>query len=142
VPGEKPLLGVAEAAREADMIRRSMWRFVMIVPLKRGSGDEVRRILADGLPYALGDTSLERHFVFQSSDELVFLFEGEHADQLAKALIEKPALLLQESRLGRHMGGSPRVPEEVFSWERPEALEGVSFAPEPGPGDSEGGGAD
>jgi len=119
-----------------------MRRFAMIVPLKRGSGDEVRRILADSASDALGDTSLERHFVFQSSDELVFLFEGAHADRIAKALIEKSALLGQESRLRQHLDGSPRVLEEVFSWERPEALEGVSFTPEPGPGDSDGGGTD
>jgi hypothetical protein len=119
-----------------------MRRVAIIVPLKRGSGDEVRRIVRECPPYELGDTSLERLLVFQSSDELVFLFEGVHADEFAGALMGKLATSGRESRLGPHTSGEPRSLEEVFSWERPEALGGVSFAAQPGPGDSEGGGTD
>jgi len=106
-------------------------RFVVSVRLRRGAGKKVREILREGPPFELEDTSLERHFVFLCGDELVFLFEGDRADEEAQRLLKDPRVL-------GYVSGRPRVPEEVFAWERPEALEGLSFGPLPGPGDSDG----
>jgi hypothetical protein len=116
-----------------------MSRFVITVKLKRGSESRVRAILRQGPPFDLADTSLERHDVFLAKDELVFLFEGPHARREAVRLLERPDVLGPASRLAAHLRGRPRLPEEVFSWERPDEIDGLSFAPQPGPGDSEGG---
>jgi hypothetical protein len=109
--------------------------------LRSGSADAVRKILRDGPPFNLEDTSLERHRVFLSGDELVFVFEGPHADQEAARLLAQPAVRGRASRIGDHLVGAPRVSEEIFSWSRPDDLPGVDFGPLPGPGDSEGGSA-
>jgi len=114
-------------------------RFVVSVPLRRGAAPKVREILREGPPFDLETTSLERHFVFLAGDELLFLFEGDRADEEAERLLKDPRVLGQASRIGVHLAGRPRVPEEVFGWERPEPLDGLSFGPQPGPGDSEGG---
>jgi hypothetical protein len=116
-----------------------MWRFVITARLRRGAGPKVRAILREGPPFDLADTSLERHQVFLAGDELVLLFEGPEADREARRVLESPNVLGQASRLAAHIRGRPRLPEEVFSWERPAEPEGVSFSPQPGPGDSEGG---
>lgn len=116
-----------------------MSRFVITAKLKRGSASKVRAILEQGPPFDLADTSLERHDVFLAHDELVFLFEGPQADREAMRLLERPDVLGPAGRLAAYLRGPPRLPEEVFSWERPEEIDGMSFAPQPGPGDSEGG---
>jgi hypothetical protein len=119
-----------------------MSRFVITAKIKRGSEPQVRELLREGPPFDLADTTLERHEVFLARDELVFLFEGPQADREAMRLLESPHVLGRASRLASHFRGRPRLPEEVFSWERPEAIDGLSFAPQPGPGDSEGGPSD
>jgi hypothetical protein len=117
-------------------------RFVVTVQLARGAEKKVREILREGPPFDLEGSSLERHFVFVASDELVFLFEGDGADEEAERLLKDPRVLGEAGRIRAYLAGKPRVPEEVFGWERPESLDGLSFGPEPGPGDSEGGGVD
>ncbi|MDX6667666.1 MAG: hypothetical protein QOK04_1046 [Solirubrobacteraceae bacterium] len=116
-----------------------MSRFVITAKLKRGAQSKVEAILRQGPPFDLTDTSLERHEVFLAKDELVFLFEGPDARHEAMRLLQRPDALGPASRLAAHLRGRPRLPEEVFSWERQEQIDGLSFAPQPGPGDSEGG---
>jgi hypothetical protein len=116
-----------------------MWRFVITAKLKGGAWPEVRDILREGPPFDLEKTSLERHEVFLAEDEVVFLFEGPHADREAGRLLEGPGTLGRASRLASCLGGQLRLSEEVFSWERPATSEGLSFGPLPGPGDSDGG---
>jgi hypothetical protein len=80
-----------------------------------------------------------RHRVFLSRDELVFVFEGPHADEEIRRLLGSEATADRATRLAGYFEGSPRVSEEVFGWERELPSEGVTFAAYPGPGDSDGG---
>jgi hypothetical protein len=116
-----------------------MHRFVVTATLKPGCSEEVRRLLREGPPFEISQTSLQRHLVFLAGDELIFLFEGEHAEREVKELLADPDVLGQIGLIGACIEGAPRLPEEVFSWERPLEIEGVAFGPQPGPGDSEGG---
>lgn len=119
-----------------------MHRFVITAALRRGSAPEVARILREGPPFDIDETSLERHEVFLSDEEIVFLFEGPHAEREARRLLSSKRVLSQAGRIGLHIKGRPRMPEERFSWERPSPLDGVAFGAFPGPGDSEGGPAE
>jgi hypothetical protein len=116
-----------------------MRRFLVTATLKEGSEDAVRAILSKGPPFQLPETSLERHFVFLTSNELVFVFEGARAEEEVARLLSDSGVLGQASELGSHIEGPPRTPREVFHWERPQLIEGLSFGPLPGAGDSEGG---
>ena len=117
-----------------------MQRVVVTATLKDGSEEAVRRILHKGAPFKLPETSLERHLVFFAGNEIVFFFEGAHAEQEVERLLSDPRVLGgPQSELGSHIEGPLRTPHEVFHWERPQLLEGLSFAPTPGAGDSEGG---
>ena len=119
-----------------------MRRFLVTAKVRCGSKEAIRAILREGPPFQLPETSLDRHTVFLAGDEIVFLFEGVHAKEEVTRLIHDRQVLGQASRIGLHLTGRPRMPEEIFSWERPELLEGLSFSPLPGPGDSEGGSAE
>lgn len=116
-----------------------MHRFVITAGLRRGSAPEVARILGEGPPFDIDKTTLERHEVFLSEEEVVFLFEGPHAEREARRLLSSRRVLSQAGRIGLHLEGAPRTPEERFSWERPARLDGVAYGAEPGPGYSEGG---
>ena len=118
-----------------------MRRVVITAPLKPGSAPKVREILKEGPPFALSDTPLDRHEVYLGDGELVFLFEGPGAEMVATGLFAEPEVLGRALRIEEHLAGAAHAPREVFSWERPQRLEGVAFAATPGPGDSDGGGA-
>ena len=116
-----------------------MGRFVVTARLKRGSFERVREILREGPPFDLASTSFERHQVYLSRDELVFMFEGPHADEEVGGVLDDPGVLGRAGRLAQHFKGPPSVPEEVFGWDRPAEIDGVSFGAQAGPGDSDGG---
>jgi hypothetical protein len=58
-----------------------MHRFVITARLREGSAEKVAQILREGPPFDIAETSLERHEVFLSEGEVVFLFEGTHAEE-------------------------------------------------------------
>lgn len=116
-----------------------MHRFVLTAELRPGSARQVARILREGPPFDIERTTLERHEVFLSDEEIVFLFEGPHAEQEARRLLSSRRVLSQAGRIGLLLEGVPRTPEERFSWERPARLDGVAYGAQPGPGYSEGG---
>ena len=119
-----------------------MRRFVVSLPLRPGSTDQIRRLLREGPPFDLSGLSLERHEVFLSDAELIFLFEGTHSERVAIELLERPRVLGQASRIAPFVAGPPRFFSEAFSWEAQPELEGLSFGALPGPGHSEGGQVD
>lgn len=116
-----------------------MGRFVVTARLQRGFFERVREILREGPPFDLASTSSERHQVYLSRDELVFMFEGPHADEEVGGVLDDPGVLGRAGRLARHFKGPPSVPEEVFDWNRPREIDGVSFSAQAGPGNSDGG---
>lgn len=75
--------------------------------------------------------------VFHAERELVLVFEGDGAAQVARRLLFE-SRALDDERLRRYITGPPRILEEVFSWQWPQLPPGISFEPLPGPGDSEG----
>jgi hypothetical protein len=62
---------------------------------------------------------LERHHVFVSEREVVFIFEGDSATAAVEALSRSPRALDAAVRWRRILGGRPRLAEERFGWTRP-----------------------
>jgi hypothetical protein len=112
-------------------------RFVVTARLKAGATPKALELLREGPPFDLEGSGLERHMTFVGDDQLVFLFEGERAEEKTGRLLS--SVLDRAGRLGELVEGQPSLPREVLSWERSPRLEGVVFGPDPGPGDSDGG---
>ena len=110
---------------------------VVTARLKPGAAAKAHELLRESLAPDLQATRLERHMVFVSQEELVLVFEGEDAEEEARRLLERTDG--GTDRLAELIEGEPLIPREVFSWERPDQLEGIAFGPDPGPGDSDGG---
>ncbi len=115
-----------------------MSRLVVVVPLEEGAQDRARELLRNGPPFDPQAAGLERHHVFLTDNEAIFVFEADAPDAVEQLAADES---LWEAVAGWTdlVGGSPLLAEDVYSWIRPLQPEEVFFGPTPGPGDSEGG---
>jgi hypothetical protein len=108
-------------------------RFVVIVPLKEGTRERARLLLDEGPPFDPETTPLERHHVFLTEREAVFLFEGPKARSLVDRLVADPGVWKAAVAWRRCLGGPPRLAEEAYAWVRTRDPEGASAEPSPRP---------
>ena len=89
----------------------------VVVPLKRGSAARARALVREGPPF---DPAIrfERHHVFVSEREVVFVFEGEDVKRAVQELARTPAVWKAASAWRDCLRGSPRLAEEGYSWPR------------------------
>lgn len=116
-----------------------MSNLVVVLPLKKDAHERARALLAKGPPFDLERTGFDRHEVFLTDQEVVFVFEAPGSAATLKLPGEDPSLWRVAAAWQPLMAGRPRKAETAYSWARPEQPEGVSYAPTPGAGDSEGG---
>lgn len=112
-------------------------RAIVILPIKDGTREDVRRLVAGGPPFVPDDLGLERRHAFVTDGEVVIFFEGTGA--ALERVLGDASLAVVAGAAGQYVAGAPRVARDAYSWAKVEAGEGLSFQPTPGPGDSEGG---
>ena len=131
---------IAERLAALQLEARPHRRIVVVLPLKPAATESVRRLLEEGPPFDPASIEgLDRHEVYLTSNEAVFVFESELGADALAPLLADPKLWQRVSDWGEHVDGPPRIADDLFSWSRPEPAEDVSFLPTPGPGDSDGG---
>ncbi|MGZ4258052.1 MAG: hypothetical protein ACXVRE_09830 [Gaiellaceae bacterium] len=112
----------------------------LVVPLKPGSQDAVRELLAKGPPFDPEQLpELEHHEVFVSDEQAVFVFRSSTGVDAFAPRLADPDLLQAALAWHEHVAGPPHIAEGVYSWTRSEERDQLSFLPTPGPGDSDGG---
>jgi hypothetical protein len=116
----------------------SLSRVVVVLPLKDGAHERAAAVLEHGAPFDPEQVGLERHQVFLTEREAIFVFEADAADAVDR-LVKDPNLWGAAAAWTDLVAGPPRIAEETFSWVRAHPTEYVSSASTPGPGDSEGG---
>jgi hypothetical protein len=116
-----------------------MGRLVTVLPLKPGARDRAEALLREGPPFDLEETQFDRHQVFLTDREVVFVFEGEEPSHTRHLPAEDPALWKAAADWQACLSERPRVAVTAYSWERGTDGEGLSFESTPGPGDSDGG---
>ena len=112
-------------------------RIAIVAPLVDGARQRARELVMSGPPFDPDLAGLERHYVFLTGREAVFLFEADGPDAIEK-LSADAALWVAASAWKDLLAAPPEVAENVYSWVRPN-LEGLTFSPAPGQGASEGG---
>jgi hypothetical protein len=113
-------------------------RAVVIVPLREGARTRAAELLSGGPPFDPEAVGLERHQVFLTDQEAVFVFQADSLDA-AEKLIGEERFWSAASAWKDIVEGPPRLAEDAYSWVRPFVSDDVSFAPTPGPGNSDGG---
>jgi hypothetical protein len=89
--------------------------------LKSGTEPEAADLLAKGPPFDPGEKGLERHVVYLSADEVVFVFEGPEVDVVLDELIENPFEPVVVAALDRWrplIDGNPRIARPAYEWRR------------------------
>ncbi len=120
--------------REED----AMSRAVVVLPLKKGASERAAQMLRKGPPFDPYEAGLERHHVFLTDEEAVFVFEADNLEA-AERLIGGESLWKAAEAWKDLVSGPPRLAEDSYSWVRAHIPEDLSFAATPGPGDSDGG---
>jgi hypothetical protein len=87
----------------------------VIVPIRRGSAEQARRLVEQGPPFDIERLGLERHHVLVSEREVVFFFEGDSAAEAVDALSRSAGVLQAAVRWRGILAGRPRLAEERFA---------------------------
>jgi hypothetical protein len=102
---------------------------VVIVPLREGAQDAVRLLLEAGPPFEPEQTALDRHEVFVTPHEAVFLFESKLGAEALEPLLEEPELWKIAGSWREHVAGAPRIAENVYTWTRPKVEAEAALLP-------------
>jgi hypothetical protein len=131
---------VSELAEQIAALRlaEDMSRVAVVLPLKPGARARAEALLAQGPPFDPEAAGLESHEVFVTDGEAVFIFEALE-QHLLDRLAAETSLWAAAVAWKDLIAGPPRLAQTAYSWRRPEREDDVSFAPTPGPGDSDGG---
>jgi hypothetical protein len=131
---------IAERLAALQLGARKNRRIVVVLPLKQDAQEPVSALLKQGPPFDPASIEgLDRHEVYVTGDEAVFVFESAFGADALAPLLADPKLWENVSAWGPHVAGAPRIAEEAFSWKRAQLDEDVFYLPTPGPGDSDGG---
>jgi hypothetical protein len=94
-------------------------RTAFVLPLVDGAYDRAVELLRGGPPFDPATTALDRHEVFVTPSEVVFVFESKLGLDALEPLLADPALWLSAAAWRDVLAGPPRIAEDAYSWERP-----------------------
>ncbi len=96
-------------------------RILLVVPLKQDAVEQARALVSAGPPFDPAERGLERHEVFFTDTEAVFLFEGPDAGDVVQRLARDPGAWRAALQWRRLLAGAPRLARSAYSWSRPTA---------------------
>jgi hypothetical protein len=115
-------------------------RIAVVLPIKPEAHDAVRELLESGPPFDPEQmTGLDRHEVFLTVHEAIFLFDSQLGADALAPLLADPELWRAAAAWRDHIAGPPRIADDVYSWARRNEPDELSYLPTPGQGDSDGG---
>lgn len=120
---------IAERLAALQLGPEARRRTAFILPLKDGSHDAARALLDGGPPFDPEETDLDRHEVFLTAGEVIFIFESRIGADALEPLLSNPELWQSAASWREHLAGPPRIAEDVYSWTRPEGRIERSLVP-------------
>ena len=111
---------IAERLAALQLGTEGRRRLAVVLPLQEHAHDAVRALLAAGPPFDPDALGLDRHQVFVTDSEAIFIFESDLGAKALEPLLEQPELWQSAAAWHHHLAGPPRIAEDVFSWERPD----------------------
>jgi hypothetical protein len=97
-----------------------MERVAIVARLKPGAVEQARRLVAGGPPFDLRASGIDRHSVFVSDGEVVFVFEGHQVEWVVDDLVDGPFHYELQRAFDDWRGvieGEPRIARQQFGWE-------------------------
>jgi hypothetical protein len=112
---------VAEIAERLSALQAggdTSHRIAVVLPFREDARDAVRALLAAGPPFDPEALGLDRHQVFLTATEAVFIFESDLGAGALEALLAEPELWQSAAEWHDYLAGPPQIAEDVFSWTR------------------------
>lgn len=88
----------------------------VVIPLAEGRAEVAREFLAEGPPFDPAQSGIERHQVFVTEHEVVFVFESSVGLEAFERLLSEPEFWDVVSSWERCAGGEPRVAVAAYEW--------------------------
>jgi len=97
-----------------------MDRFVLAARLKPDAHERAEALLAEHSAFGAEEleSAFDRHAIFLSETEVIFLFEGEGADEAVRAVFNDPARSTLISHWLPLFDGPLHRAREAYLWER------------------------
>lgn len=98
-----------------------MDQVAIVARLKPGAEPRAAELLCTGPPFDPAQQGLERHTVYLSATEVVFVFEGSEVDRILGDLVDDPFAWLLSEALDRWrplIEGQPRIARPAYAWKR------------------------
>ncbi len=105
-----------------------MEQIAVVARLKSGAEPRAAELIAEGPPFELAHSGLERHTVYLSADEVMFVFEGHEVEWIVDGLVDEPfhwPLLAALEDWRPLLEDNPRIARPAYSWKR-KALDGAA----------------
>ncbi len=102
-----------------------MSQLAIVVRLKPGAEPRATELLGNGPPFDPRERGFERHAVYLSATEVVFVFEGPEAEWIVSELVDEPSSPLAAAFDAWRplLDAPPRIARRAYAWQR-QASEG------------------
>jgi hypothetical protein len=97
-----------------------MGRIAVIARLKPDSEARAAELIAAGPPFDPAAVGLERHAVYLSHGEVVFVFEGPEVEWIVDGVVDDPFRSPVFAEWKTIVERSPKIAREAYSWDRDE----------------------
>lgn len=93
-------------------------RLAVIAKLKEGAAEQAATLVRRGPPFDPGESGFERHAVYLSGDQVIFLFEGDAADRSVQEILANGTRSAALGAWGSLLDQVPQLAVEGYYWKR------------------------
>lgn len=105
--------------RLAELRLAAPCKATVVVPLKEGVIERVRKLVAQGPPFDPAESPLTRHELLLTPQEAIFVVEAETEDAL-RALLNQLDIWAAAAACAELVAGAPRLADIAYAWEWPD----------------------
>lgn len=101
-----------------------MEQLAIVARLKDGAEPRAAELIAKGPPFDPAEGGLERHTVYLSAGEVVFVFEAQEVEWIVDDLVDDPFRWLVADAFADWrplIEGEPRIARPAYTWRRQAA---------------------
>jgi hypothetical protein len=115
-------LGAGLLSELADLLARLcettelVEQVAVVLPLRPGALGTARELVAEGPPFDLAEAEIERHAVFLTEREAIFVFSGADACDHVRRFMDDTDVWRAADRWAACLDGPPRLAEATFSF--------------------------
>jgi hypothetical protein len=105
-----------------------MERVAVVGNLKPGAEARAEALIKEGPPFNPQESGFERHAVFLSGGQVVFVFEGASLDRLLHSVVAAPVVSAKLRAWEPLLEGTPSIAHSAYFWQRADGCAEGSVA--------------